>query len=137
MSIGRNKLVIGCAAIALAAAYLGLAAARGGWVYYVDVDTYLHEHQSSGARARIHGMVAREGFAVDRVGLEARFTLVGADGQLAVRYRGAIPDLFECGREVIVEGSSKDGLFEADVLLTKCASKYESVAKAEGTEPGS
>jgi cytochrome c-type biogenesis protein CcmE len=42
-----------------------------------------------------------------------------------VRYRGPVPDLFGAGRQVVVEGTMSDGVLEADVLLTKCASKYE------------
>lgn len=127
MSIRRSKLVVGGAAIAIAAGYLGFTGVRGGWVYYVDVDTFLTEHASvAEKRVRIHGTVDPEGMEVDRVGLCASFELVGAEGRLPVRYEGAIPDMFEGGREVIVEGSAgASGVFEADVLLTKCASKYE------------
>jgi len=37
----------------------------------------------------------------------------------------AIPDLFKDGAEVIVEGKYDEGLFIADNLMTKCASRYE------------
>jgi cytochrome c-type biogenesis protein CcmE len=43
-----------------------------------------------------------------------------------VRYKGAVPDPFREGREVIVTGSLKSGVFvaERDSLVTKCPSKF-------------
>jgi cytochrome c-type biogenesis protein CcmE len=45
---------------------------------------------------------------------------------MPVSYRGTVPDLFKAGADVVVEGKlNAAGTFEADVLLTKCASKYD------------
>jgi cytochrome c-type biogenesis protein CcmE len=43
-----------------------------------------------------------------------------------VTYTGTIPDPFREGREVIVSGSMKDGVFQGDKdsLVTKCPSKF-------------
>jgi cytochrome c-type biogenesis protein CcmE len=43
-----------------------------------------------------------------------------------VRYKGAVPDPFREGREVIVTGSLQKGVFVAqrDSLVTKCPSKF-------------
>jgi cytochrome c-type biogenesis protein CcmE len=43
-----------------------------------------------------------------------------------VRYTGTVPDPFREGREVIVTGKMRDGLFvaEQDSLVTKCPSKF-------------
>jgi cytochrome c-type biogenesis protein CcmE len=43
-----------------------------------------------------------------------------------VRYRGAVPDPFREGREVIVTGKMSGGTFvaERDSLVTKCPSKF-------------
>ena len=45
-----------------------------------------------------------------------------------VLYRGAVPDPFRDGREVIVSGTMRDGTFvgERDTLVTKCPSKFQS-----------
>jgi cytochrome c-type biogenesis protein CcmE len=45
-----------------------------------------------------------------------------------VQYTGAVPDPFREGREVIVKGEMRDGLFvaEKDSLVTKCPSKFSS-----------
>ena len=46
--------------------------------------------------------------------------------QLAVVYYGARPDSFQRAASVIVEGELVAGdTFQADVLLLKCASRYE------------
>ena len=45
---------------------------------------------------------------------------------MPVTYAGVLPDLFKPGGEVVVEGRlDAAGTFKADVLMTKCASKYE------------
>ena len=43
-----------------------------------------------------------------------------------VRYKGAVPDPFREGREVIVTGRLQKGVFvaERDSLVTKCPSKF-------------
>jgi cytochrome c-type biogenesis protein CcmE len=43
-----------------------------------------------------------------------------------VTYTGAVPDPFREGREVIVTGSLRDGVFvgQRDSLVTKCPSKF-------------
>ena len=59
-----------------------------------------------------------------------RFELRNVQGQSAARvpvsYRGSVPDLFRTGREVVVEGTLRDGTFVAKpgTLSTKCPSKY-------------
>jgi cytochrome c-type biogenesis protein CcmE len=43
-----------------------------------------------------------------------------------VTYRGAVPDPFRAGREVIVDVRKEGGVFvgEKDSLITKCPSKF-------------
>jgi cytochrome c-type biogenesis protein CcmE len=57
-----------------------------------------------------------------------RFRLRDRDGVAAVRvtYRGSVPDLFRIGREIVVDGRLRNGVFVAvpDTLVTKCPSKY-------------
>jgi cytochrome c-type biogenesis protein CcmE len=59
-----------------------------------------------------------------------RFTLRNVkgkpDARVNVSYTGSVPDLFKTGREVVVEGTMRNGTFVAkhDSLSTKCPSKY-------------
>lgn len=60
--------------------------------------------------------------------LELRFEVEdpkGPIGTVPVVYHGAKPDMFEKGRDVIVEGEYKQGVFYAARLLTQCPSKYD------------
>lgn len=120
------KLLVAGAILTGAVGYLGFAGAKSGWVYYLEVDKYLADSAYLPQRVRLHGKVSSEGFSVNKAGLAANFQVQGHTQQVQVSYHGAIPDMFEAGRDVVVEGKMHDGVFVADVLMTKCASKYES-----------
>ena len=57
-----------------------------------------------------------------------RFRLRDVEGAAAVPvvYRGSVPDLFRKGRDVVVDGTLRNGVFVAvpNTLVTKCPSKY-------------
>jgi cytochrome c-type biogenesis protein CcmE len=57
-----------------------------------------------------------------------RFTLkeIGGTATVPVVYRGSVPDLFQLGRHVFLQGQLRKGVFEAvpGSLVTKCPSKY-------------
>ncbi len=44
---------------------------------------------------------------------------------IPVVYQGIKPDMFTAGRDVIIDGEYKDGVLQAQKLLTQCPSKYE------------
>lgn len=49
-----------------------------------------------------------------------------AMASVPVVYKGSVPDLFKTGREVVVDGKLRNGVFVAvpNTLVTKCPSKY-------------
>ena len=57
-----------------------------------------------------------------------RFKLRDVEGTRAVPvvYKGSVPDLFRTGRDVVVDGALRNGVFVAvpGTLVTKCPSKY-------------
>ena len=121
----RAKLLIGGCVVLSALSFLGLAAARSGWVYYVSVDEYVQNPPP--ARTRVHGRI--ESVVRDDSGVS--FDLIGERTKLAVTYRGTVPPLFKAGSQVVAEGSADGhGGFAAEVLLTKCASKYQAPGAA-------
>ena len=128
----RTKLAIAGIILSGAFGYLAFAGMQKGWVYFVSVEQYLAEPQQfRDQRVRLHGRVSAEGFDARKALLTAQFQLtsaaVGSNASLPVVYRGVLPDLFEVGRDVVIEGRRDPaGTFQADVLMTKCASKYES-----------
>jgi cytochrome c-type biogenesis protein CcmE len=66
--------------------------------------------------------------AGDAHGSGLRFTLRDVKGTatVPVLYHGTVPDLFRSGRDVVVNGRLRSGVFVAqrNSLLTKCPSKY-------------
>ena len=64
-----------------------------------------------------------------------RFVLRNVKGhpgaRAAVVYHGSVPDPYRIGREVVVTGTLRDGVFVArnDSLTTKCPSKYAPAKK--------
>jgi cytochrome c-type biogenesis protein CcmE len=132
----RIKLLIAAGIIGIAVAMLAFAGVREGWVYYLPVDDFVENEDRHDARVRLHGIVATDDLSLDSVALEASFNLEGDRHVLPVSYRGIIPDTFQAEREVVVEGSmDESGVFQADVLLTKCASRYEGEGDAPHADP--
>jgi cytochrome c-type biogenesis protein CcmE len=66
----------------------------------------------------------------DAHGSGMRFVLKDDHGSATARtrvlYTGSVPDLFKTGRQVVVEGTLRNGTFVAKPgsLVTKCPSKY-------------
>ena len=87
------------------------------------------------SRIRVAGRVSTE--AIDYKtdpNIELRFTVNDPPGysttelstvSVPVIYRGLKPDMFQSGRDVIIDGAFKDGALVASSLLTQCPSKYE------------
>lgn len=125
--IGAGLVIVGAAAV------LAFSGMRDGWVYFLPVDEYVADQGRWTERVRLHGKVGTDEFAVDRAGLSAGFHLCGETKNVRVAYHGVIPEMFDAGRDVVVEGRRDgQGVFQADTLMTKCASKYES---ADGQAP--
>lgn len=136
MAIPRARFIIGGFLIAGAFAYLAFAGLGSDWIYFQDVDSFVKGHPASGSRVRLHGLVEPEGLEVQPLDLKARFHLGGSTERLPVEYRGQMPGLFAPGTQVVVEGQlDAGGTFQADVLLTKCASKYEAATNPHAEAP--
>ena len=64
----------------------------------------------------------------DAHGKGLRFTLRDVRGAATVPvvYMGSVPDLFRVGRDVMVQGRLRNGVFvsEPGTMVTKCPSKY-------------
>jgi len=123
----QKKLSVAGAVLVLAIGYLAYAGVQMGRSYYLHVDAFLADADSHPERVRLHGRVGRDGIRIDDGAVLTDFQLLGESHSLPIRYDGAVPDLFKADCEVVVEGQLRaDGVFHADKLMTKCASKYES-----------
>ena len=98
-------------------------------VYFLNVSEALAAPQEKLTAVRLFGTVADHDLAALDGALGVRFRLEDKDNKaqtIVVRYRGAVPDTFKPGAEVIVEGAMESGgAFNAKTLMTKCPSKYQ------------
>ncbi len=121
------------AAALLLVAGLGLLVFSGlseNSVYFLNVSEALAMEQGKLAQARLFGTVAEQDLTRFQDTPGVRFQLQDKDNPaktIRVEYRGAVPDTFKPGAEVIVEGGMAAGAdtFGAKVLMTKCPSKYQ------------
>jgi cytochrome c-type biogenesis protein CcmE len=132
MTMLSRKLWFAGIVLVGAIGYLAYAGAQQGWVYYVPVDQYVKDAAQQKHRVRLMGRVATDGLVVEAAQLRARFALEAKGARLPVNYHGTIPDLFKADVDVVVEGKLNPAThtFDADVLLTKCASKYDAKHQA-------
>ena len=85
-------------------------------------------------RIRLGGLVSPGTILVSQQNLlECKFDLAQGEHTVPVQFIGTRPDLFKDEAEVIVEGIFVDGLFKADQLQTKCASRYEGDLRDESS----
>lgn len=83
----------------------------------------------AGRQVRVLGRVADGSVVREEAGSVVRFVIADEGGRLPVSYKGAVPDIFGPGIEVVVEGKYTPGSgFVADELLAKCPSKFDSAA---------
>ena len=116
--------------------YLIASGVTNDSVYFLNVGEALATEPAKLKQARLFGNVAAEGIERMQPGPGVNFILLDKEnpGQsLRVSYRGAVPDTFKAGAEVIVEGgmgaaptaAGEGTVFTASTLITKCPSKYE------------
>ncbi|HDQ41394.1 MAG TPA: cytochrome c maturation protein CcmE [Desulfonatronum sp.] len=100
-------------------------------VYFLNVSEALAMPAEDMQQIRLFGTVAEEGLEYDAQAMGVHFLLADSENpalRIPVQYRGVVPDLFEPGAEVILEGGfvvQEAGFFNAKTLMTKCPSKYE------------
>lgn len=127
------KIAVLVLTVLLSTAYLIYDGVTDTMVYYLTVPE-LKRSAETGKRYRVSGPVGENSIVKKRDG-EVIFSISGGADSLKVSYRGEVPDTFTEGVEAVVEGFYRDSQsFEADILLAKCPTKYES---ADGLYPES
>ncbi|HEY4025910.1 MAG TPA: cytochrome c maturation protein CcmE [Candidatus Dormibacteraeota bacterium] len=118
---------------AVVAACLGylVVSATGSSAEYYQTIAEMRAHPASGD-VRVLGIVQDDVSRTDG-GLHVRFTAADAGQTMPVDYRGALPDIFRPGIQVVVDGRvGSDGVFHARALEAKCPSRFSS-AQSQGT----
>ena len=136
----KLRLILLGAALALAIGFMGYSAFPGNVRYYLEVSEFLADAEyQDGQTLRVAGRLLPDSFRREGNGAQASFQLVDKEGsgsgpRLAAAYNGVMPDLFfNPHSEIILEGRyGSEGIFQADNILVKCPSKYQSI---EGDTP--
>lgn len=90
----------------------------------------------TGQKVRLEGKVTQStGDAADTSGMQFTIRDYNSSTTLPVVYRGAVPDAYKIGRDVVIDGTLTNGVFTAvpDSLVTKCPSKYQDKAPTSST----
>ena len=125
------SFLLGGLVILGAVIYLVYANTQANAVYYMTVSELKHCTTCTTQSVRVAGVV--QAGSVVRTDAKQLITFVIADsGQtLAVTYTGIVPDIFRPGIQVVVEGHyTGQGPFQAQTLLAKCPSKFQSATPA-------
>ena len=133
-----KKFVVGISIVVVAIAYFMFAGVSKGTAYYITVDELTQNgNELIGERLRMGGNVLEGTIEEDIKTLNVTFQIHQEESVVPVKFTGVTPDMFKDGSEVIVEGEyTAEGVFEADVLLAKCPSKYESKEYEDAEETG-
>lgn len=124
----RTKLRFLVAGLVIVAAigYMIYSATQSGSEYFVTTGelTAMGE-KAIGQPTKLGGRVVEGSVQWDRGANTLSFSLTDGNQSLPVTYKGVVPDSFQPGVDVILEGKlDADGTFQATTLLAKCASKY-------------
>lgn len=140
----QRKFLVGGVLIVGVIGWLMVTGMRDSMVYYhtpselvaqVAADPSYHEMP-----VKVGGRVVPGTVTFDRRTLDLRFEVIDIETgstQFPVTYQGALPETFEEGIDVVVEGRfTTAGVFEATTLLTKCGSRYEAAPEDYLTPAG-
>jgi cytochrome c-type biogenesis protein CcmE len=117
------RLVVALSVAAVLAVFLLYTSIAGGGT------PSLRPSQLAGHQGRVSLMgqvVGTQSGDAHAGGLRFRLRDVKGTTTVPVVYKGSVPDLFKTGRDVVVDGRLRNGVFIAvpDTLVTKCPSKY-------------
>jgi cytochrome c-type biogenesis protein CcmE len=128
--VARNprsvRLILALSVAGVLAVFLLYVSLAGGRTAQVK-PSQLASHQGNVSLVgKVVGPVHGAGYSSS--GLRFGVADIGATHAAAVPvvYRGSVPDLFKVGRDVVVDGTYRNGVFVAkrNTLVTKCPSKY-------------
>jgi len=127
----RTRNIIGIIIIIGVLAFLISSSVIDSYKYYYTVDEVLKKSDElAGKDIKMAGSVKDKSIIMKKSEAGCSFVLSGDSGEMAVDYKGQVPDTFKNNIPVVVEGRFyPDKGMKAVSLLTKCASKYEEKVK--------
>ena len=131
------SFVLAGLAIAGAVLYLVLANTGASAEYYLTIRELRACTTCSARSVRVAGTVAPNTIVKDASAHTIRFTVSDGAQTMPVVYGGTVPDIFQPGIQVVVEGKlGSNGVFQAQNLLAKCPSKFQSATPGTAGVPG-
>jgi cytochrome c-type biogenesis protein CcmE len=123
------KFVVGSMVIILTLAYLAYSGYQDSKSYFQTVpELYAMKDSAYGVRTQVSGDVVAGTIERSKNGKEVMFAIGKEPQTLKVRYIGKepLPDTLIDRATAVASGSlGRDGIFTANQITAKCASKYE------------
>src|SRR4030095_5132748 len=117
-------ITVSLAAIGLAT-WLVLGAFRNNLVFFYSPTQVASKEAPVNKTFRIGGLVQNGTLKRDTDGLTVRFNVTDTANNIAVVYKGILPDLFKEGRGCVAQGRvGGDGVFYAESVLAKHDENY-------------
>ncbi len=129
MPAKKVKVAISFAVIAVLMVWLTISGFNENMQYYVTItDVQAMDGSEVPKGLRVKGNLVAGSVEETGNSLEIFFLIEDNGNQMRVRYDKERPDTFKDGSEVLVEGKylAEEGYFDANMLMAKCPSKYES-----------
>lgn len=121
------SFIVAGIAILGAVIYLVYANTQANAVYYMTVPELKHCTICATQAVRVAGFVQAGSIKQDDQNQSVSFVIMDSKQTLPVTYSGVLPDIFRPGVQVVVEGRyTGSGPFQAQTLLAKCPSKFQS-----------
>ena len=120
------SFILGGLAILAAVIYLIYANTQANAVYYMNVNELKGCTICTTQSVRVAGVVQPGSIVRNDQKQLIHFVITAGGQSLAVVYSGVVPDIFQAGIQVVVEGHyTGAGPFQAQTLLAKCPSKFQ------------
>ncbi len=104
-------------------------------VYYYSPTQFMQNPKLKNDRLRLKGTIKPGSVKQSKDKINLWFEVTDGKNSVPVHYRGAVPDAFQEGLQVVVDGRMGDkGTFQANELIVKCPSKYESKNSGPSTK---
>ena len=131
----RIALILGGLVVLGLVVALVLNAFQSNLVFFFSPTQVAAGEAPKGQAFRVGGMVKMGSIQREQDGVTMRFVITDTEQDMAVAYKGILPDLFKEGKGAVAEGKlAADGLFIASTVLAKHDENYmpPEAAKAVG-----
>ena len=114
---------------------LVLNAFQSNLVFFFSPTQVAAGEAPKGKPFRIGGMVKEGSIQREADGVTLRFAITDTERDIAVKYKGILPDLFKEGKGAVVQGRiGEDGIFVAKEVLAKHDENYMPPEAAHAVE---